>query len=240
MNGPSHIAANVVTENNVAEIAGSKLVVLPSAQVLRDATWKALMAYVANGGSLLLTGPVGRDEHWVLKDRLKDLGILATAATLYERSTSIDMGSENIEASFAANAQKAVETLHLPNGLSYLEVKLGKGTVFVVAAPVELAESPDVAAAVYRHVLSRIGIKPAFDAAHLSPGVMVRTEIRKDSILYLFVSESSADRDIDITDKLTGANLKLRLPTSRTRLMLLDRANGAVLASYAGPEWATN
>jgi hypothetical protein len=240
MNGACHIAAKVVTENNVAEIAGSKLVVLPSAQVLREFTWQTLMDYVANGGNLLLTGPVERDEHWVIKGRLKDLGILATAATLDERSTSIDMGNESVEATFAANAQKAVETLHLPNGQSYMEVKLGKGTVFLVAAPVELAESPDVATAVYRHVLARAGIHPAFEAAHLCPGVMVRAEIRKDSIAYLFVSESSADQDIDITDKLTRANLKFTLAASRTRLMLLDRATGTLLASYAGPEWAIN
>jgi hypothetical protein len=56
-------------------------------------------------------------------------------------------------------------------------------------------------------------------------------------VLYLFVSESSRDEDIEIRDKLTGANLKLTLPASRTKLMLLDRATGAVVASYAGPEW---
>jgi len=240
MNGVCRIAANVVTENHTAEIAASKLVVLPSAQVLRNETWQALMTYVANGGNLLLTGPVERDEHWALKDRLKDLGILATAATLDDRSASIDMGAESIDASFGIVAQKALETLHLPNGQTYLEVKHGKGTVFLVAAPVELAESPDVAAAVYRHVLARVGIQPAFDVAHLTPGVLVRADIRKDSVLYLFVSESAADQDIDITDKLTGADLKLHLPASRTKLMLLDRATGSVLASYSGPEWATN
>jgi hypothetical protein len=59
----------------------------------------------------------------------------------------------------------------------------------------------------------------------------------KDSVLYLFVSETSRDEHVDITDRLTGANLKLALPALRTKLMLLDRATGAVLASYAGPDW---
>jgi hypothetical protein len=120
-----------------------------------------------------------------------------------------------------------------------MEVKHGKGNVFIVASPVELAESPGSVVAVYRHVLSRVGIEPEFEAAHLASGVLVRAEILKTAVLYLFVSESAADEYVDIKDKLTGANLKLTLPASRTKLILLDRKAGTVLASYAGPEWPT-
>jgi hypothetical protein len=237
MNYACHVTARMVSENRVDDIEGSRLVVLASAQVLQDATWQHLMAYVDNGGNLLLTGPAERDEHWELRNRLRQLGIDANTATLDYRNTTIDTGDESIEASFASAAQKALETLVLPDGRSYMEVKHGKGEVFIVASPVELAESPESVAAVYRHVLSRIGIAPEFEAAHLAPGILVRAEILKDSVLYLFVSEASRDEDIDIRDTLTGANLKLALPALRTKLMLLDRATGAVLASYAGPEW---
>jgi hypothetical protein len=195
------------------------------------------MAYVDNGGNLLLTGPAERNERWEPRNRLRQLGIDAATATLDYRNTTIAAGAEVIDVSFASAAQKALETLVLPDGRSYMEVKHGKGEVFIVASPVELAESPDSVAAVYQHVLSRIGIAPDFDAVHLAPGVLVRTEILENSVLYLFVSESSRNEDIDIRDKLTGANLKLTLPALRTKLMLLDRATGAVLASYAGPEW---
>ncbi len=235
-----HISARMVSENQVDDIAGSKLVVLPSAQVLRDATWQRLMAYVDNGGNLLLTGPAERDEHWEPENRLRQIGVDAATATLDYRNTTIDTGSGSIEVSFGSAAQRALETLVLPGGRSYMEVKHGKGTVFIVASPVELAESPESVAAVYSHVLSRIGIAPEFEAAHLAPGVLVRTEIWKNSVLYLFVSESSRNEDIEIRDKLTGANLKLTLPASRTKLMLLDLATGAVVASYAGPEWPTD
>jgi hypothetical protein len=238
MNYQCHIPANIVTENRVGDIDGSRLVVLPSAQVLRDATWQSLMTYVENGGNLLLTGPVERDEHWQLRDRLRQLGIDAITSTLDSRSVSIDIGSERIEASFPSAAQKALETLSLPDEKSYMEVKHGKGKIFIVASPLELAESPDSVVAVYRHVLSQIGIEPDFAISHLPSGVLVRTETLKDSILYLFVSELGVNEDIDIQDKLTGAHLKLALPASRTKMMLLDRATGALLASYAGPEWA--
>jgi hypothetical protein len=237
MNYACHISARMVSENNIDDIKGSKLVILPSAQVLQDATWQSLMTYVDKGGNLLLTGPAERDEHWLPRNRLRQLGFDAATATLDYRDTTINMGAENIEASFASAAQKALETLLLPDGRSYMEVKHGRGYIFIVASPVELAESPDSTAAVYRHVLSSIGIAPEFEAAHLDPGVLVRTEIMNNTVLYLFVSETSRNENIDLRDKLTGAHLKLTLPALRTSLLLLDRASGAVLASYAGPEW---
>jgi hypothetical protein len=237
MNYACHIPARMVSENNIDDIEASTLVILPSAQLLQDETWQSLMNYVDKGGNLLLTGPAERDEHWELRNRLRQLGIDAAAATLDYRNTIVNMGTEHIDASFASAAQKALETLLLPDGRTYMEVKHGKGTIFIVASPVELAESPDSAAAVYRHVLARIGIAPEFEAAHLPSGILVWAEIMKDSVLYLFVSESSQDEDIDLRDKLTSAHLKLTLHASRTRLLLLDRASGSVVASYAGPRW---
>jgi hypothetical protein len=147
------------------------------------------------------------------------------------------MGAESVEASFSAAAQRALETLEIEGGRSTLEVKQGKGTIFLVASPVELAESADATVAVYRHVLSEIGIEPDFVVNRLPSGILVRPEIFKDSVLYLLVSESSADQVIDIRDKLSGVTLKRNLPASRTKLVLLDRATGAVLSEYDAPEW---
>jgi hypothetical protein len=130
-----------------------------------------------------------------------------------------------------------LETLEIEGGRSYLEVKPGQGTIFLVASPVELAESPQATAAVYRHVLTAIGIEPGFEVHDLPSGILVRPQVFKDAVLYLLVSESSADQAIDIRDKLSGANLKLNVPASRTKLVLLDRGTGAVLAQYDGPEW---
>jgi hypothetical protein len=237
MNYQCHIPAKFVTENHVGDIAGSKLVVLPSAQTLQDATWQALMIYVEKGGNLLVTGPVDRDEHWQARDRLRQLGVDATSTAFDYRSTAIALGTKRIEASFATAAQRGLETLHLKDEQSYIEVKHGMGTIFIVAAPIELAESPDVATDVYQYVLSRVGIAPDFEAKQLPSDVLVRPEIFKDSVLYLFVSESSIDESIDIRDKLTGTNLKLELPASRTKLVLLDRATGTVIDAYNGPEW---
>ena len=70
-----HQPCYVIAESQIEKLGSPKLVILPSAQALRESTWQALLAYVRNGGNLLVTGPVSRDEHWHLVDRLTPLGI---------------------------------------------------------------------------------------------------------------------------------------------------------------------
>jgi hypothetical protein len=40
---------------------------------------------------------------------------------------------------------------------------------------------------------------------------------------------------VEIVDRRSGATLKVSLPAQRTRLLLVDKASGRVLASFAGP-----
>jgi hypothetical protein len=233
-----HIAARMVAENHMEDIAGSKLVILPSVQMLQETTWQALLNYVKAGGNLLVTGPVDRDEHWQAKDRLKQLGIDATSTSLLYRSTEIHLDAETVEASFPIAAQRMLETAQLKNQQSYIEVRHGAGRVFVVNAPVELAESPQATVEVYRYVLSRVGIEPPFEASGLSPSMLVRRRVFKDSVLYLFASESSESQNLDIRDKLTGARMQLSVPALRTEMLLVDRATGKIISTYRQPEWS--
>ena len=80
--------------------------------------------------------------------------------------------------------------------------------------------------------MQRAGVAPAFEARQGLPGVLIRPTVFADSILYLFMSESGQDQDIDITDKLTGARLNFRMPALRARLVLLNKKDGKVVARY--------
>jgi hypothetical protein len=232
-----HTGARMVAENRIEEIAGSKLAILPSAQMLQDATWQKLLKYVQAGGNLLITGPVERDENWHAKDRLKQLGINATSTSLLYRSTTIRLGAETVVASFPIAVQRTLETTQLENQQSYIEVRYGAGRVFVVNAPVELAESPQATVAIYRYVLSRVGIAPSFEANGLSSSMLVRTRVFKDSVLYLFSSESSEDQTMDIRDKLTGVKMRISIPALRSGMLLVDRATKRVILTYHQPDW---
>jgi hypothetical protein len=234
MNYQCRTPARVVAENRIADIEGAKLVVLPSPQALSEATWRALMEYVDHGGNLLITGPAERDEHWQRTHRLNEMGIEAEAEPLTYRGALLDLGSQKVDLGFSDAMQRSSEALRLPGGGSYLEVRRGSGRIFLTACPVELADSPNAAAMVYQHVLSQISITP--QVAVQDPAILVRPQVFDDSILYLLDSESSHDQVLDITDKLSGAKLHVSLPAQRTKLILVRRDNGEVIASYDGPE----
>lgn len=237
LNQQCRIAARMVAENHVADIAGSQLTVLPSAQMLQDSTWDSLLDYVRGGGNLLLTGPIDRDEHWQRRERLHDIGLSATSGSLLYRSTSIQLGTETVQATFPIAAQQTLETLHFPDGKSLGEVVYGKGRIFVVDAPIELAESPNVTEQVYGYVLSQLQIRPQFQAPGLPSSILVRPRVFADSVLYLIASESSEDQDVNLLDERSGARVRMQLPALRTAMVLVSRIAGKVIASYQPPAW---
>jgi hypothetical protein len=238
MNYSCGVAARVVAENHVADIAGAKLVVLPSPQALGQGTWQALLAYVDGGGNLLITGPLERDEHWQPTRRLAEIGVEAEAVPLNYRGGEVDLGEQKLELGFGVDVQKHAEALRLADGRSYVEAKHGGGKIFLVASPVELAESPDATAAVYKHVIAAAGVSAGFSANATSPAVLIRPRRFADSTLYLIASEGEQDEVLEIVDQRSGGRFKVRLPAQATRLVLVDATTGQVLASYdgAGPQ----
>jgi hypothetical protein len=234
MNYQCGVAARVVSENNVADIAGAKLVVLPSPQALSEGTWKALLAYVEGGGNLLITGPLERDEHWQPTRRLAEIGVEAEVVPLNYRGAVVDLGDARVQLGFGVDVQKHAEALRLADGRSYVEVKRGRGRIFVVASPVELAESPDATAAVYKHVIVVAGVEAGFSADVRSPAVLIRPRRFADSTLYVIASEASQDEALEIVDRRSGGRFKVSLPAEATRLVLVDAKTGVVLAAYDG------
>jgi hypothetical protein len=231
----SHQPAYVIAENQIEKLGTPRLAILPSPQALGEPAWRALMAYVVAGGNLIVTGPVERDEHWQRVQRIDPLIAGAVTEPITFRSTDLRLAGAVTPVSFAQPKQAALDRVRLPDGASLREVPHGKGTIFWAALPLELAEGGDPAARLYQHVLERIGLSPPFQArAALPSGVLVYPTILEDAVLYVMVSERADDTDLDLTDRLTGARLTLRLRAQRATLVLLRKSDGTRLASF-GP-----
>ncbi len=227
------VTGAVLAENQLARLGTPRLVILPAPHALNEESWQALVKYVENGGTLLITGSLERDAHWRITRRLAALGLDAAPQPLTFRQAELDLGTEKMALSFAFEKQQFIEALAASDGKTFREISRGKGRVFLANYPVELAEGPDAAAALYSWVLRRTDIEPLFEGKLPSPGVLVRPVVMQESVLYLFVSESGRDEEIAITDKSTGAELRFRLPSQRSALILLDKRTGKVIAKYA-------
>jgi hypothetical protein len=223
----------IVAENQIAKLNAPKLVILPSAQALAQSTWQALLLYVKAGGNLLVTGPIDRDPHWHRTDRRSAIGLDATVEPLTIHNAAMAVKSDTVQLSFDRNAQGWLEMLKFKDGPQLKETAYGSGRLFWAPYPVELAEGTAAAAALYSAVFREIGLKPPFEVKSApAPGVLIYPMILQNSVLYVMVSDTDQDSDLDLTDRTTGAELKLRLAAQHAALALLEKPSGAVIARY--------
>jgi hypothetical protein len=228
-----HLTTYVIAENQLDKLGSPKLAVLPSPQALTDAAWHHLLAYVNEGGNLLVTGPVDRDEHWHNTTRMADLKLDAQAEPLTYHNALMNLNDRPVWLSFDQQKQNWLDSLRFHDGATLKEIPYGKGRIFWAAYPVELAEGVQGAADLYAYVCSSLGIAPAFDGpSAISPGLLVYPVELQDSVLYVMTSESADDTNIQIRDKLTGLRLTLRLAGQHAALALIGKKEKSVIAKY--------
>jgi len=228
--------AYVITENQIGNLGKPKLVILPSAQSLAEATWQALLAYAKSGGTLLITGPIGRDTHWHRVDRTSGLAPGAAIGPLTYHDAEIEWKGVKIPATFDSLAQAWLESLQFADGKSVEEISYGTGRIIWAAYPIEMAQGTGEAAELYAAAMKEAAVEPLFELANgapnVSPGVLIYPTVLADSVLYVMESETDEDSAIDLRDKTTGAELKLKLPAQHAALALIRKSDGKITAKY--------
>jgi Cellulase (glycosyl hydrolase family 5) len=231
-----HTPLRMLPENRLTDLGVPKLVILPSPQGLTDKAWSELLDYVAHGGTLLVTGPVNRDEHWQPVDRAAASGVSATVVPLAVRGSVLALpGGKSYPLAFPANVQQSETwTMRFADGKSIETVPHGNGKILWTNDPVEFAEGYEATAALYRWALDQAGVKPPFrEVSPLSPDVLAFPTVLSDAEIYSFSNESLDSQTIDIVDALTGARIHFTMQAQRGAALLLGR-DGKALSSYGG------
>ena len=246
-----HQPCYVIAENQIDKLGSPKLVILPSAQALRESTWQILLAYVRNGGNLLVTGPISRDEHWHLVDRLTPLGIKGTTEPLTAHEMfitdpaskprietnsglQIQVIESGIDFSFDQQKQQLLEYLNFEDGPVVKRVSMEKGTLFWAPFPVELAEGSHAASSIYKAIVKVSGINSPVAGA-VPEGVLVYPIELQDSVLYVFESEFGPNPPfipIKIHDTVSGADVSFLLEAQRAALAIIDKHTRQIVANY--------
>ncbi len=230
-----HTPARMLAENRLAELGAPKLVILPAAQALTSAAWQQLLAYADAGGTLLISGPIERDEHWHPVDRLAGVGLQAQVLPLSTRESVLALdGQPPVPVSLSGAAQVApYEVLRFASGKSLESVTHGKGRILWAADPVELSEGYTAAAALYRYALRVAGVASAFEELQpLSPAVLAFPTVLDTAVLYSFSNESLDAQPVDLRDRTTGARIHFTLAGQRGAMLLLGKTGGKTLATY--------
>ena len=228
-----HLTLYAIAENQLAKLGAPKLVILPSPQALTEVAWQALLKYVDDGGNLLVSGSVDRDEHWRIVGRAANLKVDAQIEPLMFHNAALNAGGHSIPVSFDQQKQNLVEALRFRDGTTLKEILHGKGRIFWAAYPVEMAEGTDAAAALYAYVGGRAGVAPLYDTqGPASPGVLIFPMVLQDAVLYIMASESAEDTQIELRDKTTGASLGLKLAAQRAAMAVVSKKSRRLIARY--------
>jgi hypothetical protein len=229
----ARIAPYAIAENQIAKLGTPKLAVLPSPQALTESAWQALLKYADEGGNLLITGPLDRNEHWQIVRRLETLLPGSVTGPLTFREATLKLGENNVPLSYDQEKQSWLDVARFKDGSTLQEFAHGKGKIFWAACPVELSESLMPATELYNYITGRVGITPAFELESPLPGsILVYATPLRDAVLYVLISDSAEDSEIALRDKFTGARLNLQLRGQHAALALLDRQSKTVTAKY--------
>jgi hypothetical protein len=229
----AHIQAYVIAENQIEHLGSPELVILPSPQALTDKAWDALLRYVEQGGNLLVTGPVERDEHWQLVHRLAALGVAGHAEPLVYQNAELRLGERRISLDFGQQQQNWLDSVHFDDGSTLKEMVHGKGRIYWSAYPVEFAEELQSASDLYSFVASRLNIAPSFTVqAPIPTGVLVFPTVLADSILYVLVSDCNQDTAINIRDDATSVVLAFGLRAQHAAIAVVGKKERRVVAKY--------
>lgn len=232
----SRLTPYAIYENEIDQLQSPKLAILPSAQALTENAWQALLKYVEGGGTLLITGPIDRDEHWQRVNRAAQLfpGAAAMPLTFHSATQATNQaGKTALDLTFEQEAQSWLEYLHFNDGSSMKQTSRGKGRIIWAAYPVELAQDEIWSGLFYTPLAGMAGVAPQSDEVQpLSPGVMAYPVPLGDSILYIFVSDNASDSRVDIRDRSTGTKLTFTLSAEHAALALIGKKEKAVIAKY--------
>ncbi len=239
-----------------------RLVVVPSPRVLSKEGWEGLLALMQEGATVVLTGPFSDDMHRLPTPRAEAIG-LAHAVRAVAQTEHVRIGDRLFAVPFRGEKMHRVETAVLPAVASgsgapavrddmmsaqdadadtalraaehIHDVAVGAGRLLWCPVPLELSDDPAAMLALQKHALDRAGVKAVFDAERDDASVLILPRVHDHSVLYTFVNESATQADVRMRHRGSsqrGAYV-VRVPAGRAHMLLLDRAAGTVIASYA-------
>jgi hypothetical protein len=210
-----------------------QLLIVPSPRVLTQKAWEQLTHLAERGATLLVTGPIDYDEHWLTVPRLEPFGIDArTAAVANEEDLELD--GTTLRLSYRDLKIQRVEKAVFAGGspARVVRVPLGRGSLIWSPLPVELAEQTGPTVALYRYALAQAGVEPAFELGLDEPGVLTYPAVYRDAVLYALVSELGTATTVTLRHLETGSLLEASLQPGRAALALLDRSDGKLVRRY--------
>jgi len=189
---------------------------------------------VENGAALLLTGTIDANEHWLKRPRLKQLGIDASTRPVAQEETVV-IGRKEYRLSYRGDKIQRIEKSVVEEGgaPALVTIRKGKGKVFWSPLPVEVSDTPETTAALYRYALKEAGVVTTFEVEQQNPSVLIAPTVFNEAVLYTLVSECDRDTEVKWIHRESNTPLSVTVRAQRSALVFVNRKNGKMLAEWS-------
>ncbi len=207
-----------------------RLLVVPSPRVLTEEAWVALLSLAEKGSTVLLTGAIDADEHWMPAERSKQIGFPATTVPIVEEEF-LSVGRNDFKVSFRGDKlQRLEKAVIAQSGDSLVTKPHGKGTILWCPLPVELSDGVTASVLVYRHALQVAGVESIVGYKNDDLSVLIIPTIYSDTMLYTCISESVRDTEFDLYQQESKTWIRIRVPAQQTCLVFSRRSDGSEIS----------
>ncbi|MGB2868867.1 MAG: hypothetical protein WBD36_10475 [Bacteroidota bacterium] len=206
------------------------LIIAPSPRIFQQKGWDELMKLVEKGSTLLVTGALDADDHWMPVERGKGLGF-STKTEPVAQEELLEIENEQYQVSFRGNKIERAEKARIEGSghSSVLSVQRGKGRILWSLLPVELSDSVEAIAALYKHAIEQTGVSPLISIEKKDPSILCLPTAFEDTILFALVSEGDHDGEVELVHKESGKRISVTVPAQRTVILFLGRKDGEVV-----------
>jgi hypothetical protein len=220
-----------------------KMLLAPSPTGLHAQCWEALLARADKGATVVITGPVDLDDHYLPTERLKTLNLQATRGPVMDYEF-VAWENREVAARFGGEKLQRLEK-NTVNGEGTARIHViprGAGRIVWCPVPLEANDENEPVAAFYRYALKLAGVAPIFTTfrpnpkineagAFVNPSVLARPTLFAEAALYAFVSETDRDTELSIRHNEADKSFNIKIPAQRAALFFIDRKTGKMLSS---------
>jgi hypothetical protein len=224
--------AFAVGEYQLQQMPETKLIIVPAPWVISQVAWELLMNKVRAGATLLLSGRIDADEHWIpVPDRTHDWSVGYSAAALTAREADVTWAGGSARLSYSGERTTYAERGVLAGGQTFLDMPLGAGRILYFPLPLELADQLAEVGRIYKYAMTRAGVTGAYATNLEDPGILICPTQLPEGTLYVLTSESAGKALARFRDILSGAEFGVSVEPGRAVLLLVAR-DGRIVASY--------
>jgi hypothetical protein len=202
-------------------LQGAKLVLVPAPEILEEKAAAALLAAARAGALVLITGAVEGDPYGRTPEALRALGVVDRGRAVAQHERTPWGGG------WATFDNHAGERLRRA---SHTSPQQRSGLLWHEPLPLELAREAEPMAALLGAALgaAQVPTSPS------DTNVVARVLSAPRAHLVVCVNETAEDAVRRV--QVEGRALDVPVPAGRSRLVLVERAGGKVLAATPGPE----